>query len=118
MTWTRRRFLRETAIAGAAAATAGLGAGCARNGGGATRIAIVGGGMAGLNTAYQLSKAGLAATVFEGSDRTGGRMFTATDLLATGLTTELGGEFIDSSHEQMLALMQEFGLQQLDTLDP
>lgn len=42
-------------------------------------------------------------------------MFTATDLLGEGLTTELGGEFIDSSHEEMLALMKEFGLERLDT---
>ncbi len=74
--------------------------------------------MAGLNTAYKLSKAGLSATVFEGSDRTGGRMFTATNLLGDGLTTELGGEFIDSTHEEMLALMTEFGLERLDTMGP
>jgi monoamine oxidase len=53
--------------------------------------------------------------VFEGANRTGGRMFTARDLLAEGITTELGGEFIDSSHEEMLALMDEFGLPRLDT---
>jgi monoamine oxidase len=74
--------------------------------------------MAGLNAAYKLQKAGLRAKVFEGSDRTGGRMFTAKDLLGEGITTELGGEFIDSTHEEMLALMNEFGLQQLDTLGP
>ena len=82
---------------------------------GAARIAIVGGGMGGLNTAYKLQKAGLRARIFEGADRTGGRMFTATNLLGDGLTTELGGEFIDSNHEEMLALMQEFGLEKLDT---
>ena len=71
--------------------------------------------MAGLNTAYKLQKVGLRAKVFEGSDRTGGRIFTAMDLLGEGLSTELGGEFIDSSHEQMLALMDEFALPRLDT---
>ena len=74
--------------------------------------------MAGLNVAYKLQKAGLTAKVFEGANRTGGRMFTATDLLADGLTTELGGEFIDSGHEEMLALMKEFKLDRLDTLGP
>ncbi len=44
-------------------------------------------------------------------------MFTATDLLGDGLTTELGGEFIDSGHDEMLALMDEFGLERLDTQD-
>jgi monoamine oxidase len=133
---TRRRFMRDAAIG-----TAGLliGTGCspstpqppaagsanatpARPPGpaasGSARIAIVGGGMAGLNTAYKLQKAGLRAKVFEGADRTGGRMFTATNLLGDGLTTELGGEFIDSTHEEMLALMDEFKLERLDTQGP
>jgi monoamine oxidase len=114
---SRRRFLRDTAIVGAAVATSGMLGGC-RPSGGPPKIVIVGGGMAGLNAAYKLQKAGLASTVYEGSNRTGGRMFTATDLLGAGLTTELGGEFIDTSHAEMLALIDEFGLQRLDTLDP
>jgi monoamine oxidase len=126
---TRRGFMRNSAVA-----TAGLAisAGCstpappATNGtpaapatprGSGTRIAIVGGGMAGLNTAYKLQKAGLSATIYEGADRTGGRMFTATNLLGDGLTTELGGEFIDTGHIEMLALMDEFKLERLDTAE-
>ena len=35
------------------------------------KIAIVGGGMAGLNAAYKLQKAGLTSTIFEGAGRTG-----------------------------------------------
>ncbi len=126
LAYSRRRFLRQSAAVGAGVAASSLAA-CTRSSapasgaswpGGVPRIAIVGGGMAGLNTAYKLSKAGLTATVYEGSDRTGGRMFTATDLLGDGLTTELGGEFIDSTHDEMLALMEEFGLERLDTLGP
>jgi monoamine oxidase len=82
------------------------------------RIAIVGAGVAGLNAAYKLKQAGLTATVFEGANRTGGRMFTASNLLGEGLTTELGGEFIDSTHKEMLALMTEFGLEKLDVQAP
>jgi len=41
-----------------------------------TRIAIVGAGMAGLNAAYHLQRQGIPATVYEASDRVGGRMFT------------------------------------------
>ncbi|GAB3835940.1 NAD(P)/FAD-dependent oxidoreductase [Hymenobacter jeollabukensis] len=74
------------------------------------RIAVVGAGMAGLNCAYQLRKAGLRAEVYEASNRAGGRIFTARDLMAPGLTTELGGEFIDSGHVDMLGLVREFGL--------
>jgi monoamine oxidase len=125
--YTRRRFIRESAAVTAAT----LVAGCTRTetpppsgtasqpaGSQPPRIAIVGAGIAGLNAAYKLRQAGLTATVFEGSGRTGGRMFTARDLLAEGLTTELGGEFIDSNHTEMLNLMTEFGLERLDTRAP
>ncbi len=82
------------------------------------RIAIVGGGVAGMNCAYHLKKAGLAATIYEASDRTGGRIFTAADLMGPGLFTELGGEFIDSDHEDMLGLIKEFGLETIDMMTP
>jgi len=123
MAYSRRRFIRDSAVATAALAGGVLLDGCGQSGtktapSAATRIAIVGAGAAGLNTAYKLQKVGLNATIFEGSDRIGGRMFTARDLLSDGLTTELGGEFIDSTHEEILALMTEFGLEKLDTLAP
>jgi monoamine oxidase len=130
MARSRRRFIRDASLA-----TAGLViTGCSKpapappqqQSGGTpspapapsnprgVRIAIVGAGVAGLNTAYKLQKAGLTAKIFEGADRTGGRMFTAANLLGDGFTTELGGEFIDSNHEEMLALMQEFNLERID----
>ncbi len=124
---TRRRFLRDSSLAAAGLI---VGAGCSspsqeqpaapanQRPSGSARIAIVGGGMGGLNTAYKLQKAGLTAKIFEGADRTGGRIFTGTNLLADGITTELGGEFIDSTHEEMFALMSEFGLERLDTQAP
>jgi monoamine oxidase len=129
MSYSRRRFLRDSALLSAAA----FATGCRQASDpppaststatppsslGGPRIAIVGAGVAGLNAAYKLQQAGLTATVFEGANRVGGRMFTARDLLGEGLTTELGGEFIDSTHEEMLALMDEFGLERLDTLGP
>jgi monoamine oxidase len=73
-------------------------------------IVVVGAGLAGLNCAYQLKKAGISASVYDASPRVGGRVFTASNLMAPGLTTELGGEFIDSGHRDMLTLAQEFGL--------
>jgi monoamine oxidase len=119
MAYSRRRFLRDSGTAAAALATGIWTYGCDRQQAPAPpeslRIAVVGAGLAGLNAAYKLQKVGLRARVFEGSDRTGGRTYTARDLLGDGLTTELGGEFIDSGHEEMLALMQEFGLERLDT---
>jgi monoamine oxidase len=50
-----------------------------------SRIAIVGAGIAGLNCAYQLHKLGQ-------------------------LITEVGGEFIDSNHREILDLVREFEL--------
>jgi len=114
---TRRRFLETTALTGAAIA-AGAYLTPLRADSSAPRVAIVGAGIAGLNAAYTLKKAGLRADIYEASPRSGGRMFTARDLMGPGLTTELGGEFIDSNHAEMLALMKEFGLQRLDTRGP
>lgn len=71
--------------------------------------------MAGLNCAYQLKKSGYVATIYEGSTRISSRIFTKSNILAQGLYTELGGEFIDSEHEDMLQLCSEFGLSLLDT---
>ena len=42
-------------------------------------------------------------------------MYSATNLLGDGLTTELGGEFIDSSHTEILGLAKQFGLGLIDT---
>lgn len=117
---SRREFLQHS---GAMVAAAGLSLGLSgcmtpRTGPNAPRIAIVGGGIAGLNAAYKLRKRGWSSTIFEGSQRTGGRMFSARGLLAPGLTTELGGEFVDSNHKEMFALAKEFGLPWLDMNAP
>ncbi len=82
---------------------------------GQPRIAIIGAGMAGLNCAWQLKKEDLHSLIFEAGTRTGGRIYTAYGIMAPGLTTELGGEFIDSIHTDMLNLANEFGLGLIDT---
>jgi len=75
-------------------------------------IAIIGAGAAGLSAAWYLKKKGLTATIYEASSRTGGRIFTAKNIMAPGLTTELGGEFIDSGHEELLQLAKELHINQ------
>lgn len=107
---SRRQFFRTAAAAGIVAATPDLFTAFGQTGGLKPRTAIVGAGIAGLNCAYKLRKAGVPVHVFEASSRSGGRMFTAKELLAPGITTELGGEFIDSGHEEMLSLVKEFKL--------
>ena len=113
---SRRELLKSSAAAAIALGTGAWPAGCAapRTGPNAPRIAIVGGGIAGLNAAYKLKKSGQPATIYEAAKRTGGRIYTVSDLLNPGLTTELGGEWVDSNHEEMLALAEELGLEWLD----
>ena len=77
-------------------------------------VAIIGAGIAGLNAAHILKKAGVASTLYDSSKRTGGRIFTAQNVLNEGLSTELGGEFIDSDHHDMKNLAAEFGFSLLD----
>lgn len=71
---------------------------------------IVGGGMAGLTCAYRLSQAGVTATVYEASKRTGGRMFSTRSQLRDGQVAELGGEFIDTGHLTMHAMAEELAI--------
>ena len=108
---SRRNFLRSVAALTAAYATPILVNVKKEN----PRIAIVGAGIAGLNAAYVLRQAGYQATVYEASQRIGGRIRTSRGDIAPGLITELGGEFIDSTHLDMLALAKAFGLPLLDT---
>lgn len=78
------------------------------------KVLIVGAGIAGLSAAHQLKKAGINANLYEASNRFGGRMMTLRNYFGPGLTTELGGEFIDAYHEDMLALAKEFNLEIYD----
>jgi len=80
----------------------------------APRIAIVGGGIAGLNALHTLKKNGLDATIYESSNRTGGRIFSVTDAMGPNTWTEFGGEFIDTNHADMWRLAEEFGLELMD----
>lgn len=78
-------------------------------------VAILGGGIAGLNCANHLLGSGLTFSVFEASKRTGGRILTHyNDSLQLGIFPEFGGDFIDSTHTDMLALAKEFKLNTID----
>lgn len=113
---SRRRFL------GVAAAGVGLaacdGAGRIASGapqavrvpGGSERIAIIGAGLAGLTCAHRLRERGVIATVYEASDRAGGRCWTRRGDFAAGQVAEHGGELIDQSHKHIRHLAQSLGL--------
>jgi monoamine oxidase len=78
------------------------------------RIAVVGGGLAGLTAAYTLQKLGCSATVYEAKPTVGGRIQSRTGLVVPGLVNELGAAFINSDHHDVLALVEDLGLELFD----
>ncbi|MGE4159254.1 MAG: flavin monoamine oxidase family protein, partial [Planctomycetota bacterium] len=120
--WTRRQFLRTTgqvaALAGALPLLNACGSMSGTTKGRPMDIAIVGAGLAGLNAARHLKRAGYMATIYEASKRPGGRVLTGRDVLAPGLTVELGAEFIDTSHADIMELVKEFDLPLMDCHAP
>jgi monoamine oxidase len=116
--YSRGEFLKRAGVAGAAMAVAGPAA-FARSASAATapRIAIVGGGIAGLTAALTLADKGVAATVYEAStERVGGRMHSDTGYWDGNQVSEFCGELIDSNHHTILQLAQRFGLATADLL--
>jgi monoamine oxidase len=128
---SRREFLAGAAtLAAAAALPRGMSWAAGTS---PVRVAIVGGGMAGLAAAVALTDAGFAPTLYEASGRFGGRMKSESagrpgcaachggqeargDTWVDGQVTDLFGEFIDSGHETMQALAKRFGLPLVDLL--
>ncbi len=114
---TRREFLQTAASLGAAALSArALKARAPMvNAVTAPRIVVVGAGLAGLICTYRLKQAGYLATLYEASDRVGGRCWTRRGDFADGQIAEHGGELIDQGHTATRQLAQELGLN-LDNL--
>src|SRR6266852_1283135 len=79
-----------------------------------TQIAVVGAGIAGLNAALTLQDAGLSCTVYEASERVGGRMHSDALTWADGMVSEWCGEFIDADHITLRQLSKRFGLETVD----
>jgi monoamine oxidase len=79
-------------------------------------VLIVGAGIAGLSAAYYLNQSGVPVRIVEANKRVGGRMLSQTKALGTETTVELGGEFIDSAHQNIRKLAQELGLVEVDLL--
>ncbi len=108
--WSRRKFIKTAA----AVSVSGLASGClsfpndAEAVPASPRVAIIGAGIAGLNAAYQLKKAGHSATVYEARSRIGGRMHSVD--LGNGLVVDLGAELINTDHGDMLALVKDFDI--------
>jgi monoamine oxidase len=74
------------------------------------RIAIIGGGISGLNAALTLHDAGYGSTIYEAASAIGGRMHSNTSTWADGQVSEWCGELIDTGHTVIQDLAMRFGL--------
>jgi monoamine oxidase len=101
---------RRTFLAGAAAGAAMLSLPDIARSRSEPRIAVVGGGIAGLTCALQLRQYGIGCTIYEASNRIGGRMHSNYASWENHQGTEVCGELIDSSHKKIRTLATLFAL--------
>jgi monoamine oxidase len=115
-TFDRGDLLKRGAVALGAVATPAFLAQRAKSAS-APRIAIVGGGIAGLNAALTLADKGVPSTIYEASAaRIGGRMHSnAAGFWNDGQVSEWCGELIDTNHKTIQFLAQRFGFTLADT---
>jgi monoamine oxidase len=77
-------------------------------------VAIIGGGGAGLMAAHVLQQHNISFTLFEASERYGGRMYSIRDWIDTNVATDLGGEFVDEEHKDLRDLCEELHIELYD----
>jgi monoamine oxidase len=81
------------------------------------RVAVVGGGFAGLMAALRLIEHGVKVTVFEAHNDVGGRV-RSNKTFVEGRITEFGAELIGSFHTKWLGLARKYGLAVINRMDP
>jgi monoamine oxidase len=81
------------------------------------RVAVVGGGFAGLMAARRLVQHGIKVTVYEARQEVGGRVLS-NPKFSEGRITEEGAELIGSFHTKWLELAREFGLAMISRMEP
>jgi monoamine oxidase len=77
-------------------------------------VAIIGAGAAGLTAAYYLQQHNISFTVYEASERCGGRMYSARNWIDDNTATDLGGEFVDEEHTELRNLCKELNVELYD----
>jgi monoamine oxidase len=111
----RRELLRMAALSAGALAARGWSAPTKaavnplRRRGASKRVAVLGGGLAGLSAAFELAAAGHDVTILEAQRRPGGRVQTLRDF-SEGLYAEAGAGRIPDSHHVTLHYVSLFGL--------
>jgi monoamine oxidase len=113
---TRRRFLYGGLAVASALSTASFNYRQEAIAKTTSKVLIVGGGIAGLTAGYRLQQAGVPVDIIEANNRLGGRIKTMYNALRTTIPAEMGGEFIDSSHKNLLGLAKELNLKVADLL--
>jgi monoamine oxidase len=115
--YTRRDALKRAGVvAGGAVAVSATRWVPLANAATAPRIAVVGGGLAGLTATYRLKQAGYSAQLYEArTDRLGGRCWSDT-FPGSNFVYEHGGELIDQGHTDIRQLAQELGLDLVNLL--
>lgn len=73
----------------------------------ASRVAVIGGGLAGLTAAYELAEAGADVVVLETTDRVGGKLRSEA---VGGVTIDVGAESILARRPEAVALMDRLNL--------
>src|SRR5215208_3654182 len=71
-------------------------------------VCVVGGGFAGLTTAYRVMRGGHSVALLEARDRVGGRVFNHE--IGGGEISEAGGTFIGPTQDRIKALGDTFGV--------
>ena len=111
---TRRQFLRRSAVAvaGAGLIRSPLGGRVTAEivRGPAKKVLVLGAGMAGLVSAYELTRLGHDVTVLEARTRPGGRVHTLREPFSDGLYAEEGAARIPDEHDLTLKYVKRFEL--------
>lgn len=112
--FTRREFLKASALSSSVFALSSCTSmdryfmGDSRNL--KNEVLILGAGAAGLAAAFELKKKKVAFRIYEASSRVGGRVQSVSVFPQKGPMAELGAEFFDATHSDVLSLAKELNL--------
>ena len=107
----RRKFLLQAVAGGTAIAMPSVLQAAVMPKKKVSSVLIIGAGFSGLAAAYHLRKKGIAVTILEARDRVGGRVFSYHNPLLKDQVIEFGAEWVGYSHERLIQLCEEFGLE-------
>ncbi|GAA5533504.1 flavin monoamine oxidase family protein [Deinococcus aluminii] len=82
----------------------------------APEVIVVGAGLAGLTAARRLTQVGRRVRVLEARGRVGGRTHTLR-LPVTGVSVDVGGQWVGPNQPHVMALIRELGLEVFPTYD-